>query len=92
VVATQVGGIPELVETGVHGMLTPPRDAAAMARALDLVAERRDLRAAWGQAAKMRAAESFDIERMVDNYASLYQESVVVSGESACPVEPQLTL
>jgi glycosyltransferase involved in cell wall biosynthesis len=92
VVATQVGGIPELVETGVHGMLTPPRDAAAMARALDLVAERRDLRAAWGQAAKMRAAESFDIERMVDNYASLYQESVVVSGESACPIEPQLTL
>jgi hypothetical protein len=43
------------------------------------MAERRDLREAWGRAAKMRATASFDIKHMVDKYALLYEESLNVN-------------
>jgi len=76
VIATRVGGIPELVDTGAQGILTPPGDADAISRAMALMAERRDLREAWGGAAKMRATATFDINRMIDKYASLYEESL----------------
>ena len=80
VVATRVGGIPELVEHGVHGMLVPAGDAGAMSHALALLADSPDLRQAWSAAARRRAVESFDIERMVDNYESLYLESLELFG------------
>src|SRR5205814_1832414 len=43
VVATQVGGLPEAIEDGVTGLLVPPRDSAALAKAIARILEDREL-------------------------------------------------
>ncbi|GMA31844.1 glycosyltransferase [Litorihabitans aurantiacus] len=62
VVATSVGGIPEMVDDGVTGALVPPHDdvalAAAMRRACDPATAAR-----WGAAGHVRAATRFDLPR-----------------------------
>lgn len=73
VVATEVGGVPELVHHGRHGFLVPPGDidgfAAAMLRLGQNMLERRGL----GEAAERRAREEFDARLMVEAYHELYQ-------------------
>jgi glycosyltransferase involved in cell wall biosynthesis len=43
-VATKVGGIPEYVEDGVNGILVPPKDSQALAKAISLLIDNYDLR------------------------------------------------
>ena len=74
VVATAVGGIPETIADGVTGLLVPPEDPAALARAageLLLDAPRRE---AMGTAAIERARSLFGLDRMVGAYFDLYGE------------------
>ena len=62
VVATQIAGIPELVEHGVSGYLVPPGDAGAVAeRAVALMADG-ELRGRMGKAGREKIAREFDIE------------------------------
>src|SRR5207245_5777728 len=63
VVATRVGGLPELIEDGLTGLLVPPDDPAALAAALARLAADPALRARMGQAARERAAACFPVER-----------------------------
>jgi L-malate glycosyltransferase len=70
VVATNVGGTPEVV-TGACGILVPPRDPQALSDAigkLDTAAAR-----SLGLAARQRVEDCFTIERMVNDYASVYR-------------------
>jgi glycosyltransferase involved in cell wall biosynthesis len=46
VIATAVGGVPEIVETGLNGILVPPRDSAALGRAMTSIADDSELLAA----------------------------------------------
>jgi len=55
VVASRIGGLPELVVDGETGRLVPPGDARALATALEELVARPAARAAMGEAAKMRA-------------------------------------
>ncbi|HEY7509304.1 MAG TPA: glycosyltransferase [Vicinamibacteria bacterium] len=71
VVASRVGGIPEIVEDGASGLLVPPADPAALADAIACLAERPDRRRALGRAARLRA-EAFDIRETVRRLESLY--------------------
>jgi len=72
VVATQVGGIPELVQPGVTGRLVAPADSAGLATALaDLLADP-DLRKRMGEAARRRA-DSFSIGEMTRRYEATYR-------------------
>ncbi|MBI4876624.1 MAG: glycosyltransferase [Acidobacteria bacterium] len=68
VVATAVGGVPELVADGVTGLLAPPGDTAAFAGALAEAARRRS---ELGEAGRRRAAR-FDVEEMAGSYARLF--------------------
>lgn len=71
VAATAVGGVPELVEDGVTGLLAPPVDTAALAGALSALADPAR-RAEMGEAARCRARR-FDAATMVDAYAALFE-------------------
>jgi glycosyltransferase involved in cell wall biosynthesis len=72
-VATAVGGIPELVDHGVSGLLIPPRDTAALADALSRIVTQPALRQELGQAARRRAVEKFSLSRQVDRLMALWQ-------------------
>ncbi|HET7497875.1 MAG TPA: TIGR03088 family PEP-CTERM/XrtA system glycosyltransferase [Candidatus Eisenbacteria bacterium] len=74
VVATRVGGNPELVEEGRTGLLVPPSDPAALAAALARYAEDPALARAHGAAGRERARAEFSLERMVGRYTALYDE------------------
>ncbi len=73
VVASSVGGIPELVRDGVHGLLVPPGDSAALASALRLVTEDSALRKRLGAAARERAEREFTVEAMTRRYLAIYR-------------------
>jgi glycosyltransferase involved in cell wall biosynthesis len=74
VVASRVGGLPELIDDGLTGLLVPPEDPPALAAALAGLAADPALRARMGQAARERAAASFPVERMVASVAALYDQ------------------
>ena len=78
VIATRTGGIPEIIQDGHNGILVPPGDADALARAMmDLLAHP-DKRAALAENAKKFELRKFSIDKMVSNteqlYASLLKE------------------
>lgn len=74
VVATQVGGNPELVLNGETGALVPPRDSQALASSVvNLLADRRQA-AEFAEKGKRRAEGQFSLRTMVCAYQSLYEE------------------
>lgn len=74
VVATRVGGVPELVVEGESGLLTPPRDSAALAAAIGGLLADGPRRDALGQAAAVRARERFTIEAMTAATVAVYDQ------------------
>lgn len=72
VVATAVGGNPELVVDGACGRLVPPSDPPAMAQALAAYVGDRAMLRAHGLAARRRAEQHFGIDAMVRKYQDLY--------------------
>jgi len=73
VVATHVGGTPEVVTHDVEGLLVPPDDPEALARALFMLLKEPGRRTAMGAAAHQRVARQFTHERMVHETLSFYQ-------------------
>jgi glycosyltransferase involved in cell wall biosynthesis len=71
-VCTAVGGVPELVEDGSCGLLVPPGDAKALARAMRRMLEDHQTRAFMGEAAARRATKSFGLQAMTEAYEDLY--------------------
>jgi glycosyltransferase involved in cell wall biosynthesis len=72
-VATEVGGIPELVEPGVTGKLVPRGDVPALAAALEEMADDAPMRRGMGRAARSRALARFSKERMAFELESIYE-------------------
>jgi len=72
-VATSVGGIPEVIEQGVSGLLVPDGATLELADTLELVLRDRSLRAELGQAGRIRAS-AFDIRRAARRLQVLYEE------------------
>ena len=74
VVATSVGGIPELIVDGETGWLVPPRDPKALAARLRLLICQPDLRASMGAAGYARVRDHFSASQMTESFAQLYDE------------------
>ena len=72
IVATRAGGIPEIVEDGVNGLLVPARDHHALAEAIVRALKDTDLRRQMGDAGFARVTERFTVERMVSETAGVY--------------------
>jgi glycosyltransferase involved in cell wall biosynthesis len=73
VVATAVGGTPEVVEAGVTGLLVPPRDADALARAINTVLASPADGIVMGRNGRARVESNFDICKMTQRYEALYE-------------------
>jgi len=73
-VATNVGGIPEVLEDGVTGLLAPAGDAEALSTAVESLIRDPTRRAALGSAAKSRARTKFSVEVIIPRYEALYQQ------------------
>ncbi len=73
VVASRVGGLPEVIKDGVTGLLVVPDDAEGLADALICLARQPDMRQRMGEAGRMRVEDSFSIETMQDRHAALYR-------------------
>jgi sugar transferase (PEP-CTERM/EpsH1 system associated) len=80
VVATRVGGNPELVEPGVNGCLVPAGDERALAEAIAMYGDDAHLRTLHGKASRDRAAGRFELGRMCSSYENLYAECLTRRG------------
>jgi glycosyltransferase involved in cell wall biosynthesis len=72
VIASRLGGIPDIVEDGVSGLLVPPGDAAALARALDRLRDDPALARRLGEAGRRRLGEQFSWEAIVHRWLNVY--------------------
>ena len=73
VVATDVGGIREQLDEDT-GVIVPPRDSTALARAICALLADPDRRLRLGQAARRKARTQFSVRLMIDRHLRLYEE------------------
>ena len=71
-IATSVGGIPEIIENGVNGILIPTENVEILFSSLVLLVEDEGLRKRLGTHLKASIQESFSFEKMIENTLSLY--------------------
>jgi N-acetyl-alpha-D-glucosaminyl L-malate synthase BshA len=83
-VATRVGGIPEVVEDNVTGILAPFGDSKLLARSVERLIQDPSLRSTLGAASQTRAREKFSAEIIVPQYESLYRRVI----DSPTPFTP----
>lgn len=74
VVAPAVGGIPELVQDGVTGLLAKPGDVTSLADALEKLLSDEKLRARFCEAARQRAVEKFSVRGQVDRLLAIWEK------------------
>jgi glycosyltransferase involved in cell wall biosynthesis len=86
VVATNVGGIGEIVADGETGLLVPPRDPDAIARAVCALLGDAQKREQMGNAGHHRVERDFTIEKTVRSYERLYEELTLgIASEGRLP-------
>ena len=74
VVASKVGGNPELVVDAETGYLVQPRDAQAFAEKIIYLLEHRDDAATMGRAGRLRVERQFSVARMISDYEAYYEK------------------
>jgi glycosyltransferase involved in cell wall biosynthesis len=80
VVATDVGGVGDVVDDGVDGFLTGVGDLDGIAEALERLARNPDLRAEMSRAGRKRTGPRYRVERLVDDMDRLYRELLTEQG------------
>jgi L-malate glycosyltransferase len=90
VVTTAVGGMLELVEDRVNGLLVQPGDATQLAASLVEVLRNPELAERLGQAARQTIAARYSFDRMVSSFTSLYLSELAVRAPHRAPVRELL--
>ncbi len=75
-VVTNVGGLPELVVDGESGLVVPPNDPDALARAIQSLLDDASLRSRLGQAARQRIEAHFHVRDYIQRMRALFQETL----------------
>ena len=78
VVATNVGGVPEIIEDGVSGLLVSPRNPEALAQAITPLIETPELRTQLGLAARARVEQKFTWEQVASETTRAYERAIAV--------------
>jgi glycosyltransferase involved in cell wall biosynthesis len=76
IVTTRIGGNPEVVTDGEHGLLVPIEDPDALAAALARLAEDPALRRTFGEAGRKRVEKEFTFVEMTRRYQAIYDRLV----------------
>jgi len=76
VVASRVGGLPEVVDDGRTGLLVPPGEPAALAAAVGSLLDRPELRHAMGAEGRRQVAERFRTAGLAERIENLYEEAI----------------
>lgn len=74
IVSTTAGGIPEVVEHGVNGILVPPKDPESFADAIICLIESPETRLRYGIAGRKIVEEKFTIDRLVEGTLGIYEK------------------
>ena len=77
IIATQVGGIPALIEDGFSGLLVPPEDPVLLSSAMIKLAKDEDLRKRLS-AASYQSANLYDISKIREQYINIYEQLVAL--------------
>lgn len=75
VIASMVGGVPEVVEDGVNGLLVPPNDARALSEAILRILGDEELARRLGERGR-ELAEARDWPRVARAYRTVYEEAI----------------
>lgn len=78
-IASRIGGVPEVIEDGVNGLLVPADDASALAAAVQRLVEDPGLAEAFGRAARQRYEADFSIDTMIQATLDVYQACLEAS-------------
>ncbi|MEO5378892.1 MAG: glycosyltransferase [Magnetococcus sp. DMHC-6] len=73
VVATRVGGVPDLILEGKTGVLVPPANALALAKAMEMLFCDRELAVKFGLCGRENILQNFVIDHMIVSYQTLFQ-------------------
>lgn len=76
VLASDIGGVPEVVQDGVTGLLLPPESPAHWATAILKLAEDEEMRMKMGEAGRKQALAKFDINNIADRLVELLEAIV----------------
>lgn len=75
VLATKVGGVVDIIEDGVTGILIPPRDVVSMAENMAKILKDKDLSSKLARNARKKIERSFNLEKMAKEIISVYKEA-----------------
>lgn len=75
IVSTTIPGVAEIVEDGVNGTLVPPRDADALAKAIEELLDDPQLRAEYGAAGRLKAEREYDDREVARRYVEEYRRA-----------------
>lgn len=70
--ATNVGGIPEIVKNDETGFLVEPQNADSLKKALEKLIKNENLRKSMGEKGKKRVTQEFDAKKMAKAYGEIY--------------------
>jgi glycosyltransferase involved in cell wall biosynthesis len=73
IAATRTGGIPEIVQNSINGILVPPRDSEALAWAMMELLKDKKMREKMGSASR-QMVKNFSVDKMVEGNLAVYKE------------------
>jgi glycosyltransferase involved in cell wall biosynthesis len=83
IVASRVGGVPDLIDDGVQGLLVEAGDVEQLAGAIERMLSDRERALQMGARARERRRAEFDLDVMVSNVEALYEEQVAAKRDSS---------
>jgi glycosyltransferase involved in cell wall biosynthesis len=89
IVATTVGGIPDVIEEGVSGYLVPPGQVQPLADALNKILSDPTKRKAMGEAARQTVLNRYAIDTVAATYVDLYRQ-IISKANPGKPLQPKL--